>query len=731
MSYPLYVAFVWHQHQPLYKSQDTYSLPWVRLHGTKDYLDLVLLLEKYPKLHQTVNLVPSLILQLEDYSAGVAMDPYLTLALTPCEKLEKINKQFIINNFFSCNYQTMIAPHPRYRELYEQKQERGEAWCVENWTSQDWSDLLAWHNFAWIDPLFWDDPEIALWLEQEKNFNLGDRQRIYGKQREIISRIIPQHRKMQARGQLEVITSPYTHPILPLLADSNSGALPEMKLPQKAFQWCEDIPGHLQKARDIYRARFGRNPRGLWPPEQSVSPGILPYIAREGFHWICSDEVVLGSTLKHFFSRDEVGNVSEPDLLYRPYRLETKEGNLVIVFRDHCLSDLIGFTYGNRSPQGAAKDLVRRLEIIADNRSREDTSQPWLVTIALDGENCWEYYEKDGLPFLRALYERLSNHNKIKLVTVSEFLYKFPNMSSIPGETLHSGSWVDGNFSTWIGSKSKNLAWDLLREAREILANHPEATEENNPEVWESLYAAEGSDWFWWFDRDNSSSHDSIFDQLFRDHLIAIYRGLKEPVPPRLHQPVQERERTEECVTLESFISPGLDGRGREEDWQKAGRIEIGGSRGTMQRSSLVQRVHYGWDQLHFYFRFDFQGGVQLPGELHLLWYYRDITMYNSPVPLTNLPDMAPLNYLFHHHLRINLLNSSIGLAEAVGDNTWESRVTKAVVAFHRCLEIGVPWSDLQVQPGYPLELIIVILARDGHFHSYFPEKGLISLQVP
>ncbi len=304
-------------------------------------------------------------------------------------------------------------------------------------------------------------------------------------------------------------------------------------------------------------------------------------------------------------------------------------------------------------------------------------------------------------------------------------------MSSIPGETLHSGSWVDGNFSTWIGSKSKNLAWDLLREAREILANHPEATEENNPEVWESLYAAEGSDWFWWFDRDNSSSHDSIFDQLFRDHLIAIYRGLKEPVPPRLHQPVQERERTEECVTLESFISPGLDGRGREEDWQKAGRIEIGGSRGTMQRSSLVQRVHYGWDQLHFYFRFDFQGGVQLPGELHLLWYYRDITMYNSPVPLTNLPDMAPLNYLFHHHLRINLLNSSIGLAEAVGDNTWESRVTKAVVAFHRCLEIGVPWSDLQVQPGYPLELIIVILARDGHFHSYFPEKGLISLQVP
>ncbi len=731
MSDSLYVALIWHQHQPLYKSQGKYSLPWVRLHGTKDYLDLVLLLEKYPQLHQTVNLVPSLILQLEDYSAGVAMDPYLALTLTPCDKIPTNHKYFMVNNFFSCNYQTMIAPHPRYRELYSQKQERGEAWCGQNWTGQDWSDLLAWHNLAWIDPLFWDDPEIALWLKQGENFNLGDRLRIYGKQREIISRIIPQHRKMQEVGQLEVITSPYTHPILPLLADTNSGgvALPEMKLPQKAFQWCEDIPRHLQKAREIYRARFGRNPRGLWPSEQSVSPGILPYIAQEGFHWICSDEVVLGSTLKHYFRRDEVGNVSEPELLYRPYRLETKEGNLVIVFRDHCLSDLIGFTYSTRSPQGAAKDLVRRLEVIAGNRSRQDDQQPWLVTIALDGENCWEYYQQDGLPFLQALYERLSKNNKIKLVTVSEFLHKFPNMATIPGDNLHSGSWVDGSFSTWIGSSTKNRAWDLLREAREVLANHPEATEENNPEVWESLYAAEGSDWFWWFDRGHSSFHDSIFDQLFRDHLIAIYRGLKEPVPPRLLQPVQERE-VQGPGAPESFISPGLDGRGREEDWQKAGKIEIGDSRGTMQRSSLVQQVYYGWDQLHFYFRFDFQGGVQLPGELHLLWYYRDITMYNSPVLLTKLPDIAPLNYLFHHDLGINLLNLSIGLEEAVEDYTWQSRVTRAVVAFHQCLELAVPWADLQVQPDYPLELL-VILAEDGQFHSYLPENELIRLQVP
>ncbi len=187
MTQPLYVAFIWHQHQPLYKSPGSgvslsssqkYRLPWVRLHGTKDYLDLVLLLERYPKLHQTVNLVPSLILQLEDYIAGTAFDPYLTASLTPVEQLTQQQREFIVQHFFDANHHTLIDPHPRYGQLYHQKQEQGQAWCLENWQPQDYSDLLAWHNLAWIDPLFWDDPEIAGWLKQGRNFTLSDRQRI-------------------------------------------------------------------------------------------------------------------------------------------------------------------------------------------------------------------------------------------------------------------------------------------------------------------------------------------------------------------------------------------------------------------------------------------------------------------------------------------------------------------------------------------------------------------------
>ncbi|MBD1835806.1 glycoside hydrolase [Cyanobacteria bacterium FACHB-472] len=743
MPHPLYIAFIWHQHQPLYKSRTVqqYRLPWVRLHGTKDYLDLVLLLERYPKLHQTVNLVPSLILQIEDYVAGTAIDPYLAASLTPEEELSEEQKRFIIEHFFDANHHTLIDPHPRYGELYHQRQEKGQNWCWENWNLSDYSDLLAWHNLAWIDPLFWDDPEIEGWLKQGRNFSLGDRQRIYSKQREILSRIIPQHKKMQEAGQLEVTTTPYTHPILPLLSDTNSGrvAVPNMTLPKQRFQWAEDIPRHLQKSWDMYIDRFGQEPRGLWPSEQSVSPDILPYIAKQGFNWICSDEAVLGWSLKQFFHRDGAGNVYEPELLYQPYRLQTESGDLSIVFRDHRLSDLIGFTYGAMEPRRAAADLVGHLEAIARSLKHRQSGggtaleQPRLVTIALDGENCWEHYYLDGKPFLEALYQTLSQHEELKLVTVSEYLDQFPATETIPAQQLHSGSWVDGSFTTWIGDPAKNRAWDLLEAAREVLAKHPEATEENNPEVWEALYAAEGSDWFWWFGEGHSSNQDAMFDQLFREHLCAIYQALNEPVPPNVRQPVEVHEAQGDHRP-QGFIHPIINGLADEQDWDRAGRIEVGGSRGTMHKSSAVQRLWYGVDHLNFYLRLDFQAGLQpgkgFPSKLHLLWYYHNRTMHNSPIPLANMPDEAPLNYLFHHHLGINLLTQSIEFQEAGENHQWHPRFSRAQVAFDKCLEVAVPWADLQIEPDYPLRLIMV-LADGEQFSSYLPENALIPIEAP
>ncbi|MGB5900870.1 MAG: glycoside hydrolase, partial [Geitlerinemataceae cyanobacterium] len=515
--------------------------------------------------------------------------------------------------------------------------------------------------------------------------------------------------------------------------------VPNMALPEHRFQWGEDMPRHLRKAWAMYKERFGREPRGLWPSEQSVSPAILPDVAKQGFQWLCSDEAVLGWTLRHFFHRDGAGNVLEPELLYRPYRLETPHGDLAIVFRDHRLSDLIGFTYGAMQPKKAAADLVGHLEAISRSlKYRQGTGSttldaPWLVTIALDGENCWEFYQEDGKPFLEALYGTLSDREDIKLVTVSEYLDRFPATATLPAEKLHSGSWVDGSFTTWIGDPAKNRAWDLLAQARQTLANHPEATEESNPEAWEALYAAEGSDWFWWFGEGHSSNQDAIFDRLFREHLVALYKALEEPIPESVLQQVEDHTPQGDHVPL-SFIHPVIDGKGDEQDWNFAGRLEVGGARGTMHRSSAIQRVWYGLDHLNFYLRLDFKSGIRpgkdCPSQLNLLWYYPDRTMHNSPVPLSEVPDAAPANYLFHHHLEINLLSQSVWFQEATDNWQWHPRNSRAQVALDSCLEIAIPWADLPTEPDWMLHLALV-LSEDDKFCDAVLDNGVVAIGMP
>jgi alpha-amylase/alpha-mannosidase (GH57 family) len=354
-------------------------------------------------------------------------------------------------------------------------------------------------------------------------------------------------------------------------------------------------------------------------------------------------EWLLGWTLSHFFHRDSSGTVDEPELLYRPYRLETEQGDLAIVFRDHRLSDLIGFTYSSMPAQKAAADLVGHLGAIANalkqrqGNGSKTLEQPWLVTIALDGENCWEFYQHDGQPFLEALCRTFSDTPDLKLVTVSEFMQQFSPTQVLPAQTLHSGSWIDGSFTTWIGDPAKNRAWEYLAAARQVLAGQPEATETTNPVAWEALYAAEGSDWFWWFGEGHSSNQDAIFDQLFREHLCTLYQALKHPIPEYLQVPVESHASRLEHAP-QGFIHPVMDGQGNEQDWESAGRIEIGGARDTMHRSGPIQRLWYGVNRLNFYIRLDFQIGIQ-PG----------------------------------------------------ADHNWGDRVSQAPVKLARCLEIAVP----------------------------------------
>ncbi|WP_017327831.1 hypothetical protein [Synechococcus sp. PCC 7336] len=726
MTHPLYVALIWHQHQPFYKSPvaGKYRLPWVRLHGTKDYLDMVLRMERYPQLHQTVNLVPSLLLQIQDYVDGQAFDPYLELMLMPVEHLSGPQREFIVDRFFDANYPTEIEPYDRYRELFHQREQRGREWCLRHWELQDFSDLLAWHNLAWFDPLFHDEPEIEGWLKQQRGFTAGDRQRIYTKQRELLARIVPQHAKMQASGQLELTTTPYTHPILPLLANEHAArvARPGLPLPRYPFRWEKDISRHLQKSKQIHRERFDCHPRGLWPSEQSVSPAVLPYIRAEGFEWIASDEGVLGWSLGTHWHRDEAGHVYEADRLYQPYRLQGDWGELAIVFRDRRLSDLIGFSYSSMPAREAVADFVGHLESV---RERLGGDRPWLVTVALDGENCWSHYPGDGAEFLETLYSRLSGSDRIQLVTVSEYLDRFSPTKTLPAEQLHSGSWIESDFTTWIGDPVKNRAWELLAQARETIEDHPRADDR----AWEALLAAEGSDWFWWFGAGHSSLHDAYFDELFREHLASLYRALGEPAPTALSFPLEDHAAGGDRLP-EGFVHPTINGQPEEREWDCAGRLEISGASGTMNRSTLVRQFWYGYDHFQLYLRFDFSSVLQPPEQLQVYWYYPNQTTLNSPIPLDNLPEHPPLNYHFRHGLRVHLPERRVQLQQAGEHSSWHDIAHKVQMGLDRCLELAIPWHDLALDPGQTAEFV-AIAAADRAFREAVPEQSAIAVVVP
>ncbi|MFA5145172.1 MAG: glycoside hydrolase family 57 protein [Candidatus Omnitrophota bacterium] len=519
----LYLAFIFHMHQPYYKDLLTQEadLPWVRLHGAKDYLDMVLILKKYPLIRQNFNLVPSLIEQIEDYNNLAVKDKFLTLSQKPAEDLTSQDKIFLTENFFSINTEKVISIHPRYYELYLKKQRRA------GFTAQDYLDLQVWFNLAWIDPCFRQDiPELKDLIAKGRFFSEEDKRTVLNKHLKIIKDIIPTYKEFSDSQQIEVSITPYYHPILPLLYNTNIAkqANPKTVLPRIGFAYPEDAQTQIEEAVKFYQARFNSPPSGMWPSEEAVSEHILPFIIQAGLNWIVTDEAILFKSLNK--------KKRDARLLYRPYLLKRKKGALNIVFRDRNLSDLIGFTYHSWKAKDAVDDMMKHLENIAQAFKGQDT----LVTIAMDGENAWEYYPNDGHDFLELFYQRLSDSKIITTTTIRDYLKMFSPKFEI--KRLAAGSWIYGEFGKWIGNPYKVYAWECLAEARKKLEEVIKSGGEgiNLSLAWKQMYIAEGSDWFWWYGDDQPD-----FDRLFRMHLSNFYTIIGKEIPGYLKKPLVPR----------------------------------------------------------------------------------------------------------------------------------------------------------------------------------------------
>ncbi|MFA5062474.1 MAG: glycoside hydrolase family 57 protein [Candidatus Omnitrophota bacterium] len=516
----LNLAFIFHMHQPYYKDLLTNeaNLPWVRLHGVKDYLDMVQILEKFPKIHQTFNIVPSLFEQIENYTNDSVRDTFLELSYKEAKKLSPSEKHFILNNFFSINKDKVISNFPRYYELYFKKQKR------EEFDIQDYLDLQTWFNLAWIDPSFRSKfPELRTIISKGRFFTEEDKRLVLDKQITILREIIPDYKRSCAAGQIELSVTPYYHPILPLLCSSNSAKEANLQslLPKSEFRYPQDAKIQIDTAVNFYQERFGMAPRGMWPSEESVSESILPFIIGSGIKWIVTDEALL---FKSFKSKKR-----DTKLLYQPHLLKRREGELRIIFRDRNLSDLIGFVYHSWKAENAVADFMQHLDNINKAFKNEDV----LVTIAMDGENAWEYYTNDGHDFLELLYQRLCDSNTIKVTTISEYLENHPAKSKI--KHLSAGSWIYGNFNKWMGNYYKVKAWEWLLAARKELDEA--GSRLSNQELQlalKQIYVLEGSDWFWWYGEDPEGS----FDRLFRLHLCNFYSIIKKPIPDYLSNPL-------------------------------------------------------------------------------------------------------------------------------------------------------------------------------------------------
>jgi alpha-amylase/alpha-mannosidase (GH57 family) len=511
----LYLSFIWHMHQPYYRDLLTgkVNLPWVRLHAIKDYLDMVTILQGYPKIHQTFNLVPSLMEQMDYYAKGDCQDIFFELSKKKPQDLSKEEKDFISTNFFMADTQKILSLHPRYYELYLRAKEEKDL------DSQDLRDLQVWFNLAWFDPSFRQDlPELKALVKKARFFTEEDKQVVLEKQIEIIREVIPTYKKYQDKGQIEISTTPFYHPILPLLYNTQitKDANENTAIPDENFSYPMDCRWHIQQALQCYKENFAKSPQGMWPSEQAVAQEIIPLLIENTINWIVTDETILLKRLKK--------KKRTPEIIYKSYRLKIKDGSLNILFRDKNLSDLIGFVYQYWDTEKAVSDFMSHLNSINNYFKNEDS----LVVVALDGENAWEYYKNDGRDFLNLLYTKISDSSFIKAVTVSEYLSLKPKQGEM--KKISAGSWINGDFNKWIGNPIKNKAWQLLLEARRALARIP-----NPPELaWKQIYILEGSDWFWWY-----GDRQKQFDELFRMHLKNFYKIIGQTSSVNLDEPLE------------------------------------------------------------------------------------------------------------------------------------------------------------------------------------------------
>jgi alpha-amylase/alpha-mannosidase (GH57 family) len=715
----VHVCFLWHMHQPYYTDpvNRTASMPWVRLHAIKAYYDMAYLLEQYPAVHSTVNFTPSLLRQLQEIGEGTVRDLFLDHADRPAADLTPEEKAFLVRYFFAANWATMVRPYPRYHELLVKRglhiSPQDLPRVARQFTTQELLDLQVWHNLAWFGyGAVHRYPRLGALRIKNRGFTEEDKQEVLALQRVAVQEIIPRYRRLAEREQIELTTTPFFHPILPLVIDTeiNRRARPDLPLPSR-FKAPDDAEIQLQRAVQFHTEAFGRAPRGLWPSEGSVCPEVVPLVQRAGLRWLATDEGILARSL-HLSGR---GWDRHRDL-YQPYRLGDGEQPVAIVFRDRELSDAFGFVYHKTTPESAAEDVHRRLgEVI-----RHAPQEHMMIAIILDGENPWEHYHDGGERFLSLLYDELTRHShdqsgvvRIHASTISEALAVMPPAQ--PLAALHSGSWINQDFKIWIGHQEDNRGWDLLGTTRaKLLDISPSLSPAQANAAWDELYAAEGSDWFWWYGDDFDTEFKPEFDRLFRTHVRNVWLHMGLTPPELLNQPIcavaphLEAEGVTQPHTLLTALVDGLVTSFFE--WRGSGSIPTQPPLGAMWKADvLFTAIRFGWDYEHLYLRLDPDETSQ-DRQPHL----------QADLTFQTLKDAFRLSLPLHGPL------DRFAVWQSTGQDSWQETGCYNSCRRNKIVEVALPWKALDLEPGQEARLSIVVMEHGLEVARYPPQRPAV-----
>lgn len=690
-------------HQPNYRDpkRGFYTMPWVRLHATKAYYDMALLAKRYPGMGLTFNLVPSLFEQLEDYAEG-AVDYELMLSSKNPADLTAEEKEAILTRFFQSNIDTMIKPIPRYIELLQYRGTTGTRYeihqAVNSFAAQDYLDLQVLFNLSWFGFSARDeDIEIKKLVRKGRLYSTDDRDYVLNRQLDIIKKLPSLYSSLWEEGSIDITASPFYHPILPLLCDTSIAheCMPGCLLPRLRFAHPEDAGLQVTTALDYIEKHMGRRPEGMWPSEGSVSPKALEIIAGAGIRWIATDEEILARSVKNYKRERD---------LYHPWNAH----GVSVFFRDHFLSDRIGFVYARNPVKVAVDDFIGRLKEIASPGG----PRPMCVSVILDGENAWETYTHSGKEFIEALYERILGEKNLQPVSFSRYLETNPTKSDIT--SIWPGSWINANYDTWIGEQEEADGWDVLRKTRDLLIEREQQLdEEKRREAWLEIYRAEGSDWFWWYGEDHTSPNDPEFDRLFRAHLERVYTLLGEEPPSEITEPIIKKQVIRADAEPTGFVTPVLDGKATTfYEWLSAGWLPTLGPNGAMSGGeSFVTDIYYGFDLDSLYLRFDFikrEEPLDLSGWMLSVLIRTDET-YRLELELDN-----PASY--------TLFRKS--------QDKWIRRARRTGVAMDRILELGITYDDIDVKSGVRIGFSIMLFEKAVE-RERWPRTGQISFVVP